>query len=70
MKHVLLQIARRLAQDPRVQEKAIDALRWAKPRVQAAASEVRQAAREVDPRRDPKGFAKRVKERWKDRRET
>ena len=68
MKHLLIQLAKRLAQDPRIQEKAVDAVRWAKPKVQAAASEVRQAAREVDPRRDPKGFAKLVKQRWKDRR--
>ncbi|MCC7275653.1 MAG: hypothetical protein IT561_23485 [Alphaproteobacteria bacterium] len=68
MKAMLLQLARRLAADPRVQEKAkekaTELVARARPKVEAAAAELRAAAREVDPRRDPKGFARLLKQRW------
>jgi hypothetical protein len=68
MKATLFQIARRLAADPRVQQKAVELLHKARPKAEAAAAELRAAAREVDPRRDPKGFLRRLKKGWDDRR--
>ncbi|WP_374446849.1 hypothetical protein [Stella sp.] len=67
MRAALFQIVRRLAADPRVQEKAVDLMQRAKPKLQAAAAEIRSAARDVDPRQDPRGFARRLKQGWTDR---
>ncbi|ROP83730.1 hypothetical protein EDC65_4379 [Stella humosa] len=67
MKGTLFQLARRLASDPRVQEKAVEMLHRAKPKAQAAAAGVRAAARDVDPRQDPKGFLRRLKRGWDER---
>lgn len=67
MKAALFHLARRLASDPRVQQKAVELLRQAKPKAQAAAAGFRAAAREVDPRQDPKGFMRRLKKGWDDR---
>ncbi|MGE0715117.1 MAG: hypothetical protein AB7P02_06715 [Alphaproteobacteria bacterium] len=71
MKTIILQLARRLAADPRVQakvrEKAVDLAQRARPKVEAAAAELRAAAREVDPRHDPRGFARLLKRRWDER---
>lgn len=68
MKTALFQIVRRLAADPRVQAKAAEFYERAKPGAKAAAAELRAAARDVDPRRDPKGFLRRLKQGWTDRR--
>lgn len=70
MKTALFQIVRRVATDPRVQEKAVELLHRAKPKAQAAASEIRAAARDVDPRQDPRGFLRRLKQGWTDRSRT
>ena len=67
MKAQLFQIVRRLAADPRMQEKATERLHKAKPTAQAAAAEIRAAARDVDPRQDPKGFMRRLKRSWDER---
>ena len=76
---LLLQAARRVAADPRVRTKAAEiyqnevkpraraALREAKPRLAAVKLDLQEIARETDPRRDPKGFAMRLKRRFVDR---
>ena len=72
---VLFHAAQRLATDPRVKEKAAklietevkprvrDAWQQAKPRIDAAKSDLAQIASETDPREKPKEFAVRVKQR-------
>lgn len=67
---------RRLIEDPRVREKAAEIYKtevkprakeaWqkGKPKLKAAKDELGNIARETDPRKDPKGFAKRVKEQF------
>ena len=64
-----------MAADPRVREKAAelietevkprvrDAWQQAKPRIDAARSDLAQIASETDPREKPKEFAVRVKQR-------
>ena len=76
---LLLQAARRAAADPRVQAKAAElyqtklkpraqaAWREAKPKLDAAKQEIKEIARESDPRREPKAFAARLKARFIDR---
>ncbi len=78
LRRILVEAARRLAADPRLQEKAaqvIDqeikprlqaAAARAKPTVDAARADIREAAREADPRGDPVGFAKQLKKRFID----
>ncbi len=72
---LLIGAARLIASDPRVQEKAADILenqvrpraedawRKAKPKIDAAKAELRDAAAESDPIRDPRGFAAKLKGR-------
>ena len=72
---LLFHAAQRLATDLRVKEKAAelietevkprvrDAWQQAKPRIDAARSDLAQIASETDPREKPKEFAVRVKER-------
>ena len=72
---LLFHAAQRLATDPRVKEKAAelivtevkprvrDAWQQAKPRIDAARSDLVQSASETDPREKPKEFAVRVKQR-------
>ena len=72
---LLFHAAQRLATDSRVKEKAAelietefkprvrDAWQQAKPRIDAARSDLAQIASETDPREKPKEFAVRVKER-------
>ena len=72
---VLFHAAQRLATDPRVKEKAAelietevkprvrDAWQQAKPRIDAAKSDLAQIASETDPRKKPREFAVRVKQR-------
>ncbi len=76
---LLLHAARRLASDPRVQAKAAElydkevkprakaAWRETKPKIDAAKAELRDIAGEADPRKDPRKFARKVKERFFDR---
>ena len=75
---LLLQAARRAAADPRLQAKAADfyqnevkpraraAWRETKPRLAAAKQDLKDIARETDPRDDPKGFAVKLKRRFVD----
>ncbi len=72
---VLFQAAQRLVTDPRVKEKAAelietevkprvrDSWQHAKPRIDAARSNLAQIASETDPREKPMEFAGRVKQR-------
>lgn len=75
---LLLQAVRRVATDPRVQTKAAEiyenevkpraraAWQETKPRLAAAKQDLTEIARETDPRRDPKGFAVKLKQRFVD----
>ncbi len=75
---LLLAAARRAATDPRVQAKAADiyqnevkpraraAWQETKPRLAAAKQDLKDIARETDPRDDPKGFAVKLKKRFVD----
>lgn len=75
LRHLFWNVAKRVASDPRVQAraaevydnsvkpKAQEAWRRVKPRIAAARDEVRQAAADVDPRHDPRGFAREIKRR-------
>ncbi len=68
-------VARRIAADPRVRAKAAEvvekelrprikeAVERARPRLEAARDELRDIAREADPRNDPKGFARKLGQR-------
>jgi hypothetical protein len=58
----LFLIVRRLATDPRVQALALAAFNQAKPHLIAAGKRAYGIAREVNPARDPRGFARRVRE--------
>ena len=72
---ILFHAAQRLVTDPRVKEKAAelietevkprvrDAWQQAKPRIDAARSDLAQIASETDPREKPMEFEVRVKER-------
>ena len=72
---ILFHAAQRLVTDPRVKEKAAelietevkprgrDTWKQAKPRIDAARSDLAQTASETDPREKPKEFAVRVKQR-------
>ncbi len=78
LRRLLFQAARRIAADPRVQDKAAEFYQGqVRPRAQAAAretgsrlkaarDELRDIAAETDPRDDPKGFANKVKRRFLD----
>ncbi len=69
LRHALMYAARRLASDRRVQQKAAQvfeaevkpraeaALREVQPKVKAVRDELQAAARTVDVRKDPVGFA-------------
>ncbi|NIA69520.1 hypothetical protein HBA54_13040 [Pelagibius litoralis] len=64
MRRLLFSAARRIAQDPEVQAKAVDAYeRGVKPRLSAAREELRELTGEVNPLEDPGGFARRLKDR-------
>ena len=75
LRRLLWAAARRVASDSRVQAKAAEVLatevkpraeaawRQAKPKLDAAKAELRDAAREANPRKDPRKFAAKVKER-------
>lgn len=79
LSRLLLSAARRVAADPRVRAKAAEVLetevkpraaaawRQAKPKLDSAANELRDIARETDPRANPRKFAAKVRERFLDR---
>jgi len=76
----LVRTAKQIAQDPRVREKAAEvyekevkprareAWRKGKPKLEEAKDDLRKIARESDPRKDPKEFARRVKQRFTEKR--
>ncbi len=76
---LLLRAAKRIASDPRVQAKTTEvferevkpraeaAWRRTKPRFDTAKSELRDIARETDPRENPRKFVAQVKQRFLDR---
>ena len=76
---ILIRAAKRVALDPRVRGKAAEvferevkpraknAWQQAKPKLDAAKDELKDIARESDPRKNPRGFAAKVKERFADR---
>ncbi len=76
---LLLRAAKRIASDPRVRAKATEvferevkpraeaAWRQTKPRLDTAKSELRDIARETDPRENPRKFLAQVKRRFLDR---
>ncbi len=76
---LLMSAARRIAADPRIRAKAAEVMqteitpraeaswRQAKPRLENAAAELRDIARETDPRANPRRFAAKVKQRFLDR---
>ncbi len=78
LRSLLFRAARRAAADPRVQAKAAELYQrevkpraeaaWAdaKPKLDAARRDLGRIARESDPRRDPKGFAAKLKRRFID----
>ncbi len=75
LRRLLITAARRLAADPRLQAKAAEVLerkikprakeawRRTKPKIEAARDELKEIVRETDPRRHPKRFAARVRDR-------
>ena len=61
LRNLLIGAARRIASNPEVQARAAEAYEdQVKPRLRAAGDELRDIAREADPRRDPAGFARRL----------
>lgn len=78
LRRVLIEAARRLAGDPRVRAKAADlvdrdlkpsvrsAAARARPTLDAARNDIREATRASDPKTDPVGFAKQLKKRFID----
>ncbi len=76
---LLISPARRIAADPRVRAKAAEVMeteikpraqaawRQAKPQLENAAAELRDIARETNPRANPRKFAAKVKQRFIDR---
>lgn len=61
LRNLLIGAARRIASNPEVQARAVDTYEsQVKPRLHAAGDELRDIARETDPRRDPAGFARRL----------
>ncbi len=80
LRRLLFNAARKAAADPRVRAKAADVYErevkprakaaWAeaKPRLEAARDDVKDAAAKVDPRDDPAGFTGEVKRRFIEKR--
>lgn len=79
LRRLMFMAGKQLASDPRARKRAADvyqrqvrpraeeAYRQARPKWDAARNEVRDAVRENDPRRDPRGFAAGMKRRFIDR---
>ncbi len=80
LRRVLLMAAQRIAADPRVQQKAADVLdneikprakaawREVEPKMQAVRDDIKDAARTVDVRKDPVGFAAEAANKLRQRR--
>lgn len=67
LRNLLIGAARRIASNPEVQTRAAQTYETeVKPRLRAAGDELRDIARESDPRRDPAGFARRLGARIRD----
>ncbi len=78
LNRLLAYAARRIASDPRVQEKAAELVetelkprarefgRQAKAKLDVVRDEVKDIARVADPLKDPRAFAAKVKERIKE----
>lgn len=78
-RRLLFMAAKRFATDPETRRRAAEmyerevrpraerAWQSTRPRLEAARDELREAAGEADPRRDPRGFAASVKRRFVDR---
>ena len=76
---LLMNAAKRIAADPRIRAKAAEVMeteikpraeaawRQAKPRLENAAAELADIARETNPRANPRKFAAKVKQRFLDR---
>ncbi len=76
---LLMSAAKRMAADPRIRAKAAEVMqteikpraeaawRQAKPKLENAAAELADLARETDPRANPRRFAAKVKQRFLDR---
>ncbi len=76
---LLVYAAAKLTSDPRVRAKAADVLerevkpraaaawRRTRPKLEAARDELRDIAEETDPRKNPRAFAVKVKERFLER---
>lgn len=63
MKRFLFTLARRAAANPEIRARAIETAQKLRPHFEQAGREIANAARETDPRRDPVGFGRRVKDR-------
>lgn len=75
LRYLLFRAARRIASDPHLQARAAEvverevkpraeaAWRQAKPKLDSARDEVRSAAAETDPRRNPRAFAANLAKR-------
>ncbi|MFB3150234.1 MAG: hypothetical protein ACE10M_06655 [Alphaproteobacteria bacterium] len=78
IRQLILYAARRIAADPRVRAKAAEVLeteikprakaawRQAKPKIEAAAAELKDIARETRPLKHPGKFAAKLKERLRE----
>ncbi len=76
LRYLLIKAAKQIAMDPRVQAKpeeiiqteikprAADIWHNTKPKLASAKAELEDIAREIDPRKDPRAFAAKVKERF------
>lgn len=76
LRRLLLNAARHIAADPRVQAKAIEvikteikpraeaALRYAKPKLESVKADLKDIVAEADPRTEPGKFAAKLKERF------
>lgn len=63
LRHLLWTAAKHVARDPHVQRKAAEAVRRIRPRLDAAAREIHEIARETPPHRAPGIFARKLRER-------
>ena len=80
LRRIAVQAARQMASDPRVRAKAAElfenqvkpraAAAWqqARPKVVQAEAELRAIMRETDPRKDPRAFVGKVRDRFLHRR--
>ncbi|MGI9381942.1 MAG: hypothetical protein ACR2PO_02215 [Methyloligellaceae bacterium] len=79
LRRLLVRAVTELTSNPRVRAKVTDVVehevkprvaatwRQTKPKIEAARDDLRDIARETDPRKDPKAFAAKVRERFFDR---